>query len=121
MADKYYLMYFWQCMRLPQCMTFILARRGFGLIICSFLTPSSKIFQDNLDLVRPFNDMRGLGRQWAIRAGKEVLQDIDQPTFESVQTTEMLTLYWFHAGEWQRNTMFSGKQPLFWTVDKMVG
>ncbi|KAJ9608820.1 hypothetical protein H2200_006591 [Cladophialophora chaetospira] len=37
-----------------------------------------------------------------------VLQDIDQPTFESVQTCEMLTLYWFSSGESQRNTMFSG-------------
>ena len=46
--------------------------------------------------------------QWATHAGKEVLQDIDQPSFESVQTCEMLTLYWFSAGESQRNTMFSG-------------
>ena len=56
----------------------------------------------------PLGDLRLLGRHWATQAGKEVLQNIDQPSFESVQTCEMLTLYWFSAGESQRNTMFSG-------------
>ena len=60
-------------------------------------------------LLRPLGDLKNLGRRWAIRAGREVLQDIDQPSFESVQTCEVLALYWFSAGETLRNTMFSGK------------
>lgn len=106
---KYHLIPFSQCMRLQQCMLLITGRLDSTLIISSFLTPSSKVLQENLDLIRPLGDMRSLGRQWAIHAGKQVLQDIDQPTFESVGTTQMLAIYWFHAGEWQRNTMFSGK------------
>ncbi|KIW43418.1 hypothetical protein, variant [Exophiala oligosperma] len=105
---KYHLIPFSQCMRLQQCMLLITGRLDSTLIISSFLTPSSKVLQENLDLIRPLGDMRSLGRQWAIHAGKQVLQDIDQPTFESVGTTQMLAIYWFHAGEWQRNTMFSG-------------
>ncbi|KIY01449.1 uncharacterized protein Z520_03001 [Fonsecaea multimorphosa CBS 102226] len=73
-----------------------------------FLPFDSPLAQQNAALLQPLGDLTALGRQWAIRAGKEVLQDIDQPTFESVQTCEMLTLYWFSAGESQRNTMFSG-------------
>ncbi|OQV04572.1 Fungal specific transcription factor domain-containing protein [Cladophialophora immunda] len=73
-----------------------------------FLPFDSPLARQNASLLQSLGDLRALGRQWAIRAGKEVLQDIDQPTFESVQTCEMLTLYWFSAGESQRNTMFSG-------------
>lgn len=60
-------------------------------------------------MLQPLGDVRALGRKWAILAGKEVLQDIDQPVLESVQTCEMLTLYWFSAGESQRNRTFSGE------------
>ena len=59
--------------------------------------------------LRPLGDLKDLGRRWAICAGREVLRDIDQPSFESVQTCEVLALYWFSAGETLRNTMFSGK------------
>lgn len=74
----------------------------------SFLPPDSPLIKQNTSLLQPLGSLRALGRTWAIHAGKQVLQDIDQPTFESVQTCEMLTLYWFSAGESQRNTMFSG-------------
>lgn len=80
-----------------------------NLITCSFLHPTSTITRRNTYLLQPLGDLRALGRQWAIRAGKDVLQGIDQPSFESVQTCEILTLYWFSAGESQRNTMFSGE------------
>jgi hypothetical protein len=67
--------------------------------------------KQNLKCFQLLGDLRVAGREWAVRAGKEVLQDIDQPSFESVQTCEMLALYWFSAGEPQRNTMFSGEIP----------
>ncbi|KEF52228.1 uncharacterized protein A1O9_11855 [Exophiala aquamarina CBS 119918] len=78
------------------------------LALGSFLCNPSALAEQNRDILRPLGDIKALGRKWAIRAGKEVLQDIDQPTFEKVQTCEILTLYWFSAGESQRNTMFSG-------------
>ena len=82
-----------------------------NLIVHSFLPVDSSFTRRHTSLLAPLGDLRALGRQWAIRAGREVLQNIDQPTFESVQTCEMLTLYWFSAGESQRNTMFSGMLP----------
>ncbi|KUJ09191.1 uncharacterized protein LY89DRAFT_763921 [Mollisia scopiformis] len=51
-----------------------------------FLHPTSSIAIRNSKLLQPLGDIRSLGRQWAIQAGKEVLQDIDQSTFESAQT-----------------------------------
>ena len=80
-------------------------------MIRSFLHSTSAISKQDVNLLQPLGDLRALGRQWAIRAGKEVLQDIDQPSFESVQTCQILSLYWFSAGESQRNTMFSGEIP----------
>jgi hypothetical protein len=74
----------------------------------SFLPAGSHLMKSNAGILQPLGDLRAAGRRWAIRAGHEVLRDIDQPTFEKVQTCEMLTLYWFSAGESQRNTMFSG-------------
>lgn len=91
------------CMVLVSCPILVLPSYMF-----SFLPPTSSLVGQNASILLPLGDIRALGRQWAIRAGKEVLQNIDQPTFESVQTCEMLTLYWFSAGESQRNTMFSG-------------
>ena len=80
------------------------------LILCSFLPPTAILTRQNINLLQPLGgDLKALGRQWAVRAGKEVLQDIDQPLFESVQTCEMLALYWFSSGDSQRNTMFSGE------------
>ena len=81
-------------------------------MVSSFLPQTSAITRQNANLLQPLGDLRALGRQWAIQAGKEVLQDIDQPSFESVQTCEMLALYWFSAGETQRNTMFSGENSM---------
>ena len=81
-------------------------------MVYSFLPPASAIARRNTNLLQPLGDLKSLGRQWAIRAGKQVLQNIDQPSFESVQTCEMLTLYWFSAGESHRNTMFSGEISL---------
>jgi len=78
----------------------------------SFLCNSSPLAEQNRDILRPFGDIKALGRQWAVRAGREILQDIDQPTFEKIQTCEVLTLYWFSAGESQRNTMFSGNKNM---------
>lgn len=76
----------------------------------SFLCAPSSLAEQNRGILRPLGDIKALGRNWAIRAGKSVLQDIDQPTFEKIQTCEVLTLYWFSAGESQRNTMFSGNK-----------
>ena len=59
----------------------------------------------------PLGDLRVLGRQWALQAARTVLQDVDQPTFASVQVCEMLSLYWFSVGDFQRNSMFLSTPP----------
>lgn len=79
----------------------------------SFLPRESTVVTRHADILLPLGDLRVLGRQYALHAGRIVLQDVDQPTFESVQTCEMLSLYWFSAGDYQRNTMFLSKKLLW--------
>ena len=92
----------------------VLLSTAWWLTIGSFLPSSSTLAKRHASLLRPLGDVQAMGRQWALQAGKEVLQDIDQPCFESVQTCEVLTLYWFSAGDSMRNTMFLGKSSSPW-------
>lgn len=73
---------------------------------CSFLSPRSTLLGRYAEVLRPVGDLRAAGRRWALQAARDVLQDVDQPTFESVQTCEMLSLYWFSVGDEKRNAMF---------------
>ncbi|KIV83980.1 hypothetical protein PV11_05960 [Exophiala sideris] len=73
---------------------------------CSFLLAKSSLLGRYADNLRSVGDLRAAGRRWALQAARNVLQDIDQPTFESVQTCEMLSLYWFSVGDYKRNAMF---------------
>ena len=106
--DAYHDMSFWLYTPQLRCKSLLVALFFETLTVRRFLPFESPLIGRNATLLQPLGDLRALGRRWAVRAGKEVLQNIDQPTFESVQTCEMLTLYWFSAGESQRNTMFSG-------------
>ena len=72
----------------------------------SFLPPRSSLLARYAEVLRPLGDIRAAGRRWAARAARGILKDIDQPTFESVQTCEMLSLYWFSLGDEKRNAMF---------------
>lgn len=74
----------------------------------SFLAPRSSLLDRYAEGLRSVGDLRAAGRRWALQAARKVLQDIDQPTFESVQTCEMLSLYWFSVGDYKRNAMFLG-------------
>lgn len=80
------------------------------LIIISFLPETSPIYRQNARLLRPLGDLKQLGRRWALCAGRNILQDIDQPTFTGVQVCEMLALYWFSEGDSQRHAMFLSKK-----------
>lgn len=75
----------------------------------SFLPETSPLYRDNASLLRPLGDLQALARRWALRAGRTILQVIDQPTFMSVQVCEMLAMYWFSQGEYRRHTMFLSK------------
>ena len=74
----------------------------------SFLAPRSSLLDRYAEGLRSVGDPRVAGRRWALQAARKVLQDIDQPTFESVQTCEMLSFYWFSVGDYKRNAMFLG-------------
>jgi hypothetical protein len=63
----------------------------------------------NTKLLDPLGDLHSLGLKWATCAGREVLQDMDQPCLASIQTCQVLALFWFSVGQSQRNTMFSGQ------------
>jgi hypothetical protein len=72
----------------------------------SFLPETSLLYHQNQRLLTPLGDLKALGHRWALEAGRTVLQDIDQPKFTGAQVCEILALYWFSQGEFQRHTMF---------------
>lgn len=80
--------------------------RTFTLI--RFLIPSSERLKHNGEHLSHLGDLQCRGRSWALHAGKKVLQSVDEPDFASIQTCEVLSLYWFSQGDSQRNTMFCG-------------
>ena len=80
-------------------------------MIQSFVPHESRAFKQNERLLLSLGDPKILGRQFATAAGKDVLQRIDQPTFTSVRTCEMLAIYWFSQGDFERYAMFLGMIP----------
>lgn len=79
-----------------------------SLIEASFLSTNSILGRRHAVELRPLSDLKEAGRQWAMRAGREALMTIDQPTLAGAQTCQVLALYWFSQGDSRRNTMFSG-------------
>ena len=64
------------------------------------------MFKQNERLLLSLGDPKILGRQFATAAGRDVLQHVDRPTFTSVRTCEMLAMYWFSQGNFERYAMF---------------
>ncbi|KAF2995616.1 hypothetical protein E8E14_002930 [Neopestalotiopsis sp. 37M] len=62
----------------------------------------------DISVLGPFgNKLEEVGKQWALRAGGQVLQDMDQPTLDSVQACQVLAIYWFAYSDHRRNNTFS--------------
>jgi hypothetical protein len=89
-------------------MSFNTTSRSQWLTITSFVPHESRTFKQNEKLLVSLGDPKLLGRQLATAAGRDALQYIDRPTFTSVRTCEMLALYWFSQGDFQRYAMFLG-------------
>lgn len=74
-----------------------------------FLHPSSVLVQQNASILGGLgDDPKSLGRQWAVRAGGQILPKVDVPTLEAAQVCQVLGLFWFAIGEAQRHSMFTG-------------
>lgn len=59
-------------------------------------------------LVSLGTDLEDIGKQWALRAGSQVLQDIvDHPTLDSSQACQVLAFYWYAHDNPRRNSIFS--------------
>ncbi len=96
-------------MLLLQCTIIHCSRqRREDLTVSSFLKAGSSIQRQNAKLLDMLGDLKSLGQQWAARASREVLQDIDRPCINSIRASEILALYWLAVGESLRNNMFSG-------------
>ena len=57
-------------------------------------------------------DIDEKARKWALQAGAKVLQQMDEPTVERIQTCQVLGIYWFSRDEPQRNNLFTGENPV---------
>jgi hypothetical protein len=49
------------------------------------------------------------GTEWAERASKLVLQDVENPTEDNLVTFLNLTLFWYSQGSWRRSYIHKGK------------
>lgn len=72
----------------------------------SSCTPQQKALLANIP------NIEESARQWAVQAGAEVLQQMEEPTIEGIQTCQVLGIYWFSRDEPQRNNLFTGKRSL---------
>jgi hypothetical protein len=74
-----------------------------------FLPCGSPLARKNASLLHSLGDLQSLGQQWATQAGKEALPEVVDPTIASIQTCQVLALFWFSVGHSRSNTMFSGE------------
>ena len=75
----------------------------------SFLPAGSPLARSNASLLHSLGDLKILGQKWATQAGREALPEVVDPTIQSIQTCQVLALFWFSIGHSRTNTMYSGE------------